>query len=99
MKTVSKRHRWATRLFYSLTVMLVVALAGCDTGKDLPKPPAVYKTLEGEPVSLDALKGKVVLINYWFEFELFGFWQIQQPIDVFKWARHLISIGNYTVFL
>ena len=65
MKTVFERHRWATRLFYSLTVMLVVALTGCDTGKDLPKSPTVYKTLGGAPVSLEALKGKVVLINYW----------------------------------
>jgi len=43
---------------------MVEAASGAGGG-NVPAPPFALETLNGEPVSLESLRGKVVLVNFW----------------------------------
>ena len=51
-----------------LLVVVALAIAGALAYTLLQKPsaPAVtFKTLEGKPIALESLRGKIVLVNFW----------------------------------
>lgn len=59
---------WLRPLLLVLALSPVAAAAAeapIETGEPKPLPPLVFQTLEGEETSLDAFKGRVVVLNLW----------------------------------
>lgn len=57
---------WAALWIFILVRLAphLAAVVGIETGEPLT-PEFTYTTLTGEPISSDALRGKVVLVNFW----------------------------------
>jgi peroxiredoxin len=55
---------------FTRPLLILVAVAAIAGGlgyalRDKPAPPVVFTTLQGQPVSMESLRGKVVLVNFW----------------------------------
>ncbi len=57
-------------LFTVLVMILILSMAACASPSPSPQiarkaSPFTLKTMDGDSVSLDALKGRLILINFW----------------------------------
>jgi len=48
-----------------LVVLVIVGALGYTLLQKPAAPAVTFKTLEGKPIALDSLRGKVVLVNFW----------------------------------
>ena len=63
-----RRRRWL-HLWAILGLLVLAGAAGAaapiETGEPKPLPPLAFQTMDGQETSLEAFKGKVVVLNLW----------------------------------